>query len=353
MSQKLEKAIAGIKGLDREAMEKAQARQDDLTKPRGSLGRLEDISVRLAGIQGVEKPKIQEKAVIVMAGDHGVIQEKIVDWPQEVTAQMVLNFLNGGAGINVISRVAGARVVVVDMSVATNLDPHPALISKRIARGTGNMAKGPAMSKDQALAAIEAGLDVLEEEARKGLDIVATGDMGICNTSPSAAICAVLTGQQVSEVTGRGTGIDEAQLAHKIEVIRKALEMNEPDPNDPMDVLAKVGGYEIAGLAGVMIGAAAHGAAVVLDGFISGAAALIAAALAPGVKDYLFAGHLSTEPGHKAMMRHLGLKPVLDLNMRLGEGTGAALAIPVIEASARILSEMATFGEAGVSEKEA
>jgi len=353
MSQKLEKAIAGIKGLNKTAMARAQARQDDLTKPQGSLGRLEEMSIRLAGIQGVEKPKIQEKAVIVMAGDHGVIQEKIVDWPQEVTAQMVLNFLNGGAGINVISSAVGARVVVVDMGVATDLDPHPALISKRIAKGTRNMAKGPAMSKDQALAAIEAGLDVLEAEAQKGLDIVATGDMGICNTSPSAAICAVLTGQPVGEVTGRGTGIDEAQLVHKIDVIRMAVEVNKPDRHDPMDVLAKVGGYEIGGLAGVMIGAAAHGAAVVVDGFISGAAALIAVALAPDVRDYLFAGHLSTEPGHRAMMRHLGLKPVLDLDMRLGEGTGAALAIGIIEASARILSEMATFGEAGVSEKEA
>lgn len=351
MAKKLESALGDIKGLNKEAMALARARQDSLTKPPGSLGRLEDISIRLAGIQGTAKPKIRHKVVITMAGDHGVYEENIVEWPQEVTAQMVLNFLNGGAGISVIARQVGARVVVVDMGVATDFTPHPALISRKIAKGTNNMAEGPAMTREQATAAVEAGIDVLEAEAAGGLDIVATGDMGICNTTPSAAICAVFTGRPAAEVTGRGTGIDDQRLQHKIKVIEEALALNKPDPEDPLDVTAKVGGFEIAGLAGVMIGSAALGIPVVVDGFISGAAALIALELAPKIKDYLFAGHLSTEPGHRAMMAHLGLKPLLDLNMRLGEGAGAALSIAVIEAAARILSEMASFEEAGVSEK--
>ncbi|MFZ7111299.1 MAG: nicotinate-nucleotide--dimethylbenzimidazole phosphoribosyltransferase [Desulfatiglandales bacterium] len=351
MFEKLEKALKGIKDLDREAMGIARARQDMLAKPKGSLGRLEEIAVRLAGIQGDGKPCIRDKAVITMAGDHGVVEEKIGDWPQEVTAQMVYNFLHGGAGINVLSRQVGARVVVVDMGVAVYLEPHPALVSMRIGRGTHNMAEGPAMTREQALTAIEAGIEVLETEVTKGLDIVGAGDMGICNTTPSAALCAVITGRPVSAVTGRGTGIDDRQLEHKIRVIQKALDLNAPDRDDPIDILSKVGGFEIAGLAGVMIGAAARGVAVVVDGFISGAAALIASELAPKVKDYMFAGHRSTEPGHEVMLAHLGLEPILDLKMRLGEGTGAALAIAVIEASARVLSEMATFSEAGVVEK--
>ncbi|MBW1722575.1 MAG: nicotinate-nucleotide--dimethylbenzimidazole phosphoribosyltransferase [Deltaproteobacteria bacterium] len=352
MADKLDRTISSIKEPSREAMERARIRQDQLTKPQGSLGRLEEISIRLAGIQGRERPVIREKAVIVMAGDHGVIEENIVEWPQEVTAQMVLNFLNGGAGINVLSRHAGARVVVVDMGVATDIPPHPALLSRRIDRGTKNMALGPAMTKAQALAALETGIEVLEAEVERGLDIVAAGDMGICNTTPSAAVCSVITGKPVREVTGRGTGIDEKRLEHKIRVIEKAISLNRPDPKDPIDVLCKVGGFEIAGLAGVMLGAAASGIPVVVDGFISGAAALVAAALAPGVSRYMFAGHVSTEPGHRAMMAHLNLEPILDLNMRLGEGTGAVLAFFIIEAAAKILSEMATFEEAGVSEKE-
>ena len=348
----LNKTIAGIKPLDKEAMVKAQARQDDLTKPQGSLGILEEISVRLAGIQGKVIPEIKNKAIITMAGDHGVVAEKIGNWPQEVTAQMVLNFLNGGAGINVISKQIGARVTVVDMGVATMLKPDSRLVSVKIAPGTQNMANGPAMTQEQAVRAVEAGIELVNAEVEKGLDIVGTGDMGIGNTTPSAAIYSIMTGKEVSQVTGRGTGLNDEQLEHKIAVIQKALSVNKPDSKKPMEVLAKVGGFEIAGLVGVMIGAAANRVAVVVDGFISGAAALIAAAIASGVKDYLFAGHLSTEPGHIFMARHLGLKPLVNLEMRLGEGTGAALGISIVEAAARILGEMATFSEAGVSEKD-
>lgn len=352
MADILNKTIARIKPLDKEAMAKAQARQDDLTKPQGSLGILEDISIRLAGIQGKTIPKIERKTIITMAGDHGVVAEKIGNWPQEVTAQMVLNFLRGGAGINVISRQVGARVIVVDMGVATTLEPDPRLISIKIAAGTQNMAKGPAMTQEQALRAIEAGIELVNAELEKGLDIIGTGDMGIGNTTPSAAIYAVMTGKEVSQVTGRGTGLSDQQLEHKIAVIEKAISVNKPDSKKPLEVLAKIGGFEIAGLSGVMIGAAANSVAVVVDGFISGAAALIATAIAPECKEYIFAGHLSTEPGHKAMMDYLGLEPLINLEMRLGEGTGAALGISIVEAAAKILGEMATFSEAGVSEKE-
>jgi len=352
MANILNKTIEAIRPLDKEAMAKARARQDDLTKPQGSLGVLEDISVRLAGIQGKAIPEIKHKAIITMAGDHGVVAEKIGNWPQEVTAQMVLNFLNGGAGINVVSRQVGARVTVVDMGVATMLKPDPRLVSVKIAAGTQNIAKGPAMTEEQAVRAIEAGIELVNAEFEKGLDIVGTGDMGIGNTTPSAAIYAIMTGKEVCQVTGRGTGLSDQQLEHKITVIEKAISLNKPDSNKPLEVLAKLGGFEIAGLVGVMIGAAARRVAVVVDGFISGAAALIATAIAPGVKGYLFAGHLSTEPGHKYMTEHLGLKPLVDLEMRLGEGTGAALGISIVEAASRILGEMATFSEAGVSEKE-
>ncbi len=346
----LERTIEMIKPLDKEAMAMAQARQDSLTKPPGSLGRLEEISIQLAGIQGTPAPQVKHKAVIVMAGDHGVVAEKIGNWPQDVTAQMVGNFLHGGAGINVIARQVGARVVVVDMGVAGNLKADACLLSRKIGPGTQNMCLGPAMTEEQAVKAIETGITILADEMTRGLDIVGTGDMGIGNTTPSSAICAVMTGRPVAQVTGRGTGLSDEQLARKVEAINRALSVNRPDPTRPLDVLAKVGGFEIGGLAGVMLGAAARRIPVVIDGFISGAAALIAAALAPGLKDYLIAAHLSVEPGHRIMLEHLGLKPILDLDMRLGEGTGAALGIFLAETSARVLAEMATFTEAGVSE---
>jgi len=342
--------IEMIKPLDEEAMAKARVRQDTLTKPQGSLGRLEELSIQLAGIQGKPIPQIKHKAIVTMAGDHGVVAEKIGNWPQEVTTQMVYNFLRGGAGINVIARQVGARVTVVDMGVATELKPVPQLLSRKVGFGTQNMALGSAMTAEQAVKAIKTGIELVVTEAAKGLDIVGTGDMGIGNTTASAAICAVITGKPVAEVTGRGTGLNDEQLAHKIEVINQALAVNRPDPTQPLDVLAKVGGFEIGGLAGVMLGAAANHIPVVIDGFISGAAALIATALSPALKDYLIAAHLSAEPGHRLLLEYLGLRPLLNLDMRLGEGTGAALGIFLAETAARILAEMATFTEAGVSE---
>ncbi len=341
-----------IKPLDEKAMAEAQARQNILTKPPGSLGRLEELSIQMAGIQGQPIPKIRHKAIITMAGDHGVVAEKIGNWPQAVTAQMVYNFLKGGAGINVIARQIGARVIVVDMGVATELKPHPQLLSRRVAAGTQNIAQGRAMTQEQAVTAVETGIEIVTAEVARGLDIVGTGDMGIGNTTVSSVVCAVMMGKPVAEVTGRGTGITDEQLGHKIEVIEQALAVNKPDPGQPLEVMAKVGGFEIGGLVGVMLGASAHRIPVVIDGFISGAAALIATALAPGLKDFLIAGHVSDEAGHPLVINHLGLKPLLDLGMRLGEGTGAALGIFLAEASARVLAEMATFTEAGVSPEE-
>jgi len=352
MSQLLSNTLEMIRPLDEEVMAQARARQDQLTKPQGSLGRLEELSVQLAGIQGRPRPQIRHKAIITMASDHGVVAEGVSLYPQEVTAQMIDNFLSGGAGINVIAHQIGARVIVVDMGVAAELEPNARLLSRKVALGTRNICLGPAMTHEQAVKAIETGIEIVAAEVARGLDIVATGDMGIGNTTASSAICAVMSGKTVAEVTGRGTGIGDNQLEHKTEVIDKALTLNHPDPKQPLDVLAKVGGFEIGGLAGVMLAAAAYRVPIVIDGFISGAAALIATGLSPKLKDFLIAGHVSTEAGHKLLLGHLGLKPLLDLDMRLGEGTGAALGIFLAETSAKILSEMATFAEAGVSESD-
>ena len=340
-----------IPSLDLAAQSAARARQDTLTKPPGSLGRLEELSLQLAAITGQPRPRLERKAVIVMAGDHGVAAEGVSAYPAEVTLQMVLNFLHGGAAINVLARQAGARVIVVDVGVAAELPAHPGLERRKVACGTQNMALGPAMTRAQAEQAIAVGLQVVEAEIAQGLDLVATGDMGIGNTTPSAAIVATLSGYPVAQVTGRGTGVDDIGLARKVAVIERALAVNQPDPRDPLDVLSKIGGLEIAGLVGVILGGAAHRVPVVIDGFISGAAALVAAALAPEVKPYLIAAHQSVEIGHRVVLEHLGLRPLLDLDLRLGEGTGAALAFHLVEASTRILNEMATFAEAGVSDK--
>lgn len=342
-----------IPAIDAEAAKQARRRQGNLTKPPGSLGRLEDISIRLAGMKADPLPDVSRKSVIVMAADHGVALEGVSAFPAEVTRQMVLNFLGGGAAVNVLARQAGASVTVVDIGVAADFDPSlPGLLHRKVAHGTRNMAKGPAMTRAEAEDALACGMDVLAEIAEKGIDLIATGDMGIGNTTPSAAIVAVMTGLPAASVTGRGTGIDEAGLAHKIKVIEQAIAVNRPDPNDALDVLCKVGGLEIAGLAGVMIGGAAHRIPVVVDGFISTAAAMIAVGLVPDVRHYLFCSHQSVEIGHRAMHRHLGLLPLMDLDLRLGEGTGAVLAFHLIEAASRILREMATFSEAGVSDKE-
>ena len=346
----LEKAIQGIGRLDKKAMRAARERQDRLTKPQGSLGTLEELSIKVAGIRGEVAPRLRHKAIVVMAADHGVVAEGVSLFPQEVTAQMVQNFLHGGAGINVLARHVGARVVVVDMGVAAELEPHPELISKKVALGTHSMMRGPAMSREDALAAIEAGLGVVEQEFEMGLDIIGTGDMGIGNTTSSSAITAAITGEPVVSVTGRGTGIGDKQLTHKVRVIEEALKVNQPAANDGLDVLTKVGGFEIGGLVGVMLGAAAHRIPIVIDGFISGAAALIAARMAPNLGDFLIAAHVSVERGHRIALKHLGLNPLLDLQMRLGEGTGAALAISIIEAAVKTVAEMATFSEAAVSE---
>jgi nicotinate-nucleotide--dimethylbenzimidazole phosphoribosyltransferase len=346
----LESTISSIGALDEAAMAAARDRQSRLTKPPGSLGKLEDISVRVAGIQRIARPDVSQKTVFVMAGDHGVAAQGVTAYPQAVTAQMVANFAAGGAAINVLARSAGAHVAIVDMGVASPIPPCEGLISKRIAPGTADFSCGPAMSREQARRALEAGIEVFQAEAASpGVQLAATGDMGIGNTTPSAAIIAAFTGRPPAEVAGRGTGIDDARLEHKIAVIERALAVNTPDPDDALDVLAKVGGFEIGGLAGVILAAAAGRVPVVIDGVISGAAALVAVGLAPQVKDFLLAGHLSTEPGHRATLAHLGLQPLLDLDMRLGEGTGAVLAMSLVEAAVKTLNEMATFDEAGVS----
>ena len=351
--QRLAQLIAAIPPLDEKAMRAAAARQDILTKPQGSLGRLERLSIQVAGITGQVRPRLVHKVITTMAGDHGVVAEGVSAYPQEVTAQMVYNFLRGGAAINVLARHVGARVVVVDMGVAVDLAPHPELVTKKVAKGTGNIAREPAMTREQAIQAILNGAAVVEAELEKGLDILGTGDMGIGNTTPSAAIAAAITGRAAAEIVGRGTGVDDAGLARKVAVVQKALALHRPDPQDGLDVLAKVGGFEIGGLAGAILAAAAHRKPVVIDGFISTAAALIAVTLAPQVRPYLIAAHRSQEKGHRIMLDWLGLEPVLDLDLRLGEGTGAALAMSIVEAACKVLDEMATFAEAGVSEKSA
>ena len=344
----VQNTIKRITSVKTEFTEKAQKRLDDLTKPRGSLGRLEEFAKRLVAITEEAMPVLDNKVIFTFAGDHGVVQEGVSAYPSEVTKQMVLNFLRGGAGINVLARHAGAEVVVIDIGVKGNFDEIDGLISKKIVSGTRNIRKGPAMTRSEAETCIEVGITLAEEYAKKGYRLFGTGEMGIGNTTPSSAIAAVLTGRAVSEVSGRGSGIDEDTFINKIRVIEDALRINRPKPSDPLDVLSKVGGAEIGGIAGLIIGAAANRTPVVIDGFISTAGALIAYCLEPKTKDYMFAAHNSVEKGHKAMLEKIGLDPILDLNLRLGEGTGAALAMFIIEAGLKIYKEMATFGEAGV-----
>jgi nicotinate-nucleotide--dimethylbenzimidazole phosphoribosyltransferase len=343
--------IPVIPSFNQAAADAASARQDQLTKPRGSLGQLEALSIQLAGITGLERPNMDRKAVIVMAGDHGVACEGVSAYPSEVTSQMVLNFLHGGAAINVLARQAGARVTVVDIGVASDFEPFPGLIRRKVARGTANMALGPAMTRDQAEQAIQVGIEVVLAEIEAGLDLVATGDMGIGNTTPSSALTAVFTGLPIRQVTGRGTGVDDAGLERKIAIISQAIAVNRPDARDPLGVLASLGGFEIAGLAGVILGAVSRRVPVVVDGFISAAAALVAAELQPEIKPFLIASHQSVEIGHQAICQRLGVHPLLNLGLRLGEGTGAVLAFNLVDAAARILNEMATYSEAGVSDQ--
>jgi nicotinate-nucleotide--dimethylbenzimidazole phosphoribosyltransferase len=346
---RLDQTRLAVVPVDGRIAAQVQQRLDRKTKPRGSLGRLEELACRLAATYGTPDPPLPNRAIVVMAADHGVAEEGVSAYPQEVTAQMVKNFLSGGAAINVLARQQGARVIVVDMGTK-----YPVILPQvrdcRQGPGTANFVRGPAMSRETAVRALEAGIGLAGELADEGIGLLGVGDMGIGNTTASSAITAVLTGQAPARVTGRGTGIDEGRQRRKVEVIEKALRLNRPDPADALDVVAKVGGFEVAGLAGVVLGAAAHRVPVVLDGFITGAAALIALGLCPAVRDYLVASHRSVEPGHEAALVHLGLRPLFDLDLRLGEGTGAVLAMNLAEAALRILREMATFADAGVTD---
>ena len=346
----IEDVVAAIGPADPVAREAARLRQARLTKPPGSLGRLEELSLQVAAIQGTECPVVRGKAVVVAAGDHGVVAQGVTGYPQEVTAQMVLNFLGAGAAVSVMARHAGVRLVVVDAGVATPLPPHPELRSLGIGLGTADMTQGPAMSREQAEACVLAGVAIARELTEDGAAVVGTGDMGIGNTTASSAITAAVTGRQARQTTGRGTGRNDEELGRKVEVVERALEVNRPEPDDGLDVLAKVGGFEISVLAGVVLGGALARRVVVLDRFISGAAGLVAHSLCPTVADYLVASHLSAETGHRVVLSHLGLRPLLDLGMRLGEGTGAVLAMGLVEAAVACLTEMATFDEAGVSD---
>jgi nicotinate-nucleotide--dimethylbenzimidazole phosphoribosyltransferase len=349
VSELVARTIAAIGALDESAMAAARERQLQLTKPPGSLGRLEELAIQLAGVTGNPLPALSQRAIIVMAADHGVTEEGVSAYPAAVTAQMVANILAGGAAISVLSRAVGARVVVVDIGVRSPLAAHEQLRARKIRCGTANFSRGPALTRAEARRAIEVGIEVVLAESARGLDLVATGDMGIGNTSAASAIVACFTGASLKDVTGRGTGIDDATRMRKIEAIARAIATNSPDPSDALDVLAKVGGLEIGGLAGVVLGAASMRIPVVLDGFIAGAAALVAARLAPSSTPFLIAGHRSVEPGHPLALADLGLRPVLDLDLRLGEGTGAALAMPIIDAALRAHAEMATFADARIS----
>lgn len=333
------------------AAAQAQARLDNKTKPRGSLGRLEELACRLAGIYRTPLPEPPAKAVVVMAADHGVAVEGVSAYPQEVTGQMLRNFAAGGAAINVLASLQQARVIVVDMGSAEGVKGQGSAVrDHRLGPGTANFRRGPAMSREIAIRSVEIGIALVRELHEVGVGMLAVGEMGIANTTAASAITAVLLDQPAERVTGRGTGVDGERLQHKIHTINDALAIHRPNPAEPLDVLAKVGGFEIGGLAGVMLGAAACKMAVVLDGFITGAAALIAAALCPTVREYLIAAHRSPEPGHTLILQHLGLRPLLDLEMRLGEGTGAVLALNIPEASLRLLRDMATFVAAGVTD---
>ncbi len=347
---KLQEVIKKIQPVDTSRTNEIQAQLDNLTKPQGSLGRLEELAKKYCLITGKSKPRIKNKIIFTFAGDHGVTEEGVSAWPKEVTSQMVTNFLRGGAGVNVLAKHVGARVIVVDMGVDGDFAPREGLEIRKIGRGTRNMTRGPAMTRDEAESGVLAGIELVEKY-REGLDLLGTGDMGIGNTTPSSAIVSVMTGADPEKVTGRGTGVDDRTLRGKIEVIKKAIAVNRPDPDDPLDVLAKVGGYEIAGITGLVLGAALCKIPVVVDGFISTAGALIAAGLNPFVKGYIIAAHQSVEIGHRKMLDHLEQTPLLDLNLRLGEGTGAALGISLVEAGVKILAEMATFADAGVAEK--
>ncbi|HKQ17319.1 MAG TPA: nicotinate-nucleotide--dimethylbenzimidazole phosphoribosyltransferase [Solirubrobacterales bacterium] len=340
--------------LDPEAVAATTAHLDSLTKPPGSLGRLEVLAVQLAGITGEPRPTFQRRAIVVAAADHGVVRQGVSAYPSDVTAQMVANFLRGGAAINALARTVDAQVTVVDVGVGT---PIPAvaelgdvpLLSEPIRHGTSDMSLGPAMSRAEALRAVGLGIGIAADLARDGVDLLGIGEMGIGNTTAASAISAAMTGLAPERVTGRGTGIDDATHRHKIDVVARALARNRASPADPVGVLAAVGGFEVGVLVGLLLGAAARRIPVILDGFITGAAALIAAGLAPGIERRVIAAHRSVEPGHAVVLERLGLRPLLELDLRLGEATGAALAMSLVDAAIAVRDGMATFDAAGVS----
>lgn len=349
----VQEAIASVPLLRQEWRQLAVKRLNSLTKPLGSLGRLEEIAARIVAIREELRPGCLSKVIFTMAADHGVTDEGVSAYPKAVTRQMVLNFLSGGAAINVLCRYAGIDVTVVDIGVAGDTSELPGLVKKKVAHGSRNMARGPAMNAAEVYRALEVGIELAIDAADSGRALIGTGEMGIGNTTAASAITAVLTGLPVAQVTGPGTGLDDAGIRHKIEVIERAIGVNHPDPSNPLRVLQTVGGLEIAGLTGLILGGAARRIPVVVDGFISTAAAAIACALQPRVRDFLFAAHRSSEPGHEALLNFIGQAPLLDLQMRLGEGTGAALCMVLIESATKLLNEMATFSSAGVSEASA
>ena len=351
MSLDIYKIINAITPVASERLVQAQKHLDSLTKPPGSLGRLEELGGRYVAIKDLESPKVRKKSVYVFAADHGVAQQGVSAFPAEVTPQMVMNFLNGGAAINVLANHYQTDVVVVDMGVNFDFKDIPNLLNKKIAMGTGDLSLGPSMTRPQAEEAVEVGMSLACEAAEQGVDILGTGDMGIANTTASVAIIAALTEIPVKEITGRGTGIDNTTLQKKIDTVEKALEVNQPDCNDPIDVLAKVGGFEIAGIVGFILGCAASKTPVVIDGVISGAGALIAHRLNPTVGDYMFMSHRSQEPAHEVFFDEIKQEALFDFGMRLGEGTGAVIGMNLLEAGVKIFSEMATFENAGISPK--
>ena len=352
-SDVIARSIAAIAPLDADAAARADARQGTLTKPPGSLGRLEILATIIAGITGSDRPRLDDRLLIVAAGDHGVEAQGVSAYPQSVTAQMVANFVSGGAAANVLADHAGARVRVVDAAVFDETPDVDGLLRLRLAAGSDDITQGPAMTRELAERAIAAGIALFEaERAGEGVDIVGCGEMGIANSTPAAAIVAAVTGRPPRTVTGRGTGIDDERYETKVRAIERALEVNRPDNSDGIGLLASIGGFEIGVLAGVYLAATASRTPAVVDGLISGAAALVAAAIEPGVGPYLIASHLSVEPGHAATLEQLGLEPMFDLGLRLGEGSGAALGITLCVAACRLLDEMATFGEAGIDDSD-
>ena len=342
--------LAGeVRPLDETAIEQARERHLSLTKPPGSLGALEELGARLSGMTGEVPPPVPESpAVVVCAGDHGVLERGVSPWPREVTAAMVENFCAGGGAANVLARTVSARLSVLDVGVAKELEPHPLLRRAKRRAGTDDLSRGAAMGREEAASAVMSGAGIAEELLESGVDLIVTGDMGIANTTPAAALISAFTGRPPEEVTGRGTGIGDETLKLKIRVLEEALQLHEPDPGDPLGTLAALGGLEHAAIVGLGLMGAVYGVPVVLDGVVSNSAALVAHALAPDCAGYLLAGHLSVEPGAGAALEHLGLEPILDLRMRLGEGTGGLLAVPIVRAAARVLGEMATMGEAGI-----